>query len=152
MAGVTCLRVRVLGGVMAIGVRLGACLRAALTFVVATAAFALPPAAAGSIKDQLAKLDPEERAHQACVIKGLETIKHDKKLPGADRMKTSIFARATFSSNSVTTKGGAVKAHDHWYKLKFDCTVTPDQMKATAFTYEIGVEIPRDQWEDLGLW
>ena len=136
---------------MALGVRLGAHLRAALTFA-ATAIFALPPAAAGSIKDQLAKLDPEERAHQACVIKGLEAIKHDKKLPGADRMKTSIFGRAAFANNAVTAKGGAVKAHDHWYKLKFDCTVTPDQMKATAFTYEIGDEIPRGQWEDLGLW
>jgi len=136
---------------MALGVRLGAHLRAALTFA-ATTTFALPPAAAGSIKDQLAKLDPEERAHQACVIKGLEAIKHDKKLPGADRMKTSIFARATFANNAVAAKGGAVKAHDHWYKLKFDCTVTADQMKATTFTYEIGVEIPRGQWEDLGLW
>jgi predicted outer membrane repeat protein len=67
-------------------------------------------------------------------------------------MKTSIVARATFANNSVTTKGGAVKAHEHWYKLKFDCVVTSDQMKATAFTYEIGAEIPASQWEDLGLW
>jgi hypothetical protein len=74
-------------------------------------------ASGGSIKDQLAKLDPEERAHQGCVIKGLEAIKHDKKLPGADRLKTSIFSAAVF-------------------KLKFNCTVTADQMKATVFTYE----------------
>jgi hypothetical protein len=74
--GLTRPRVRVLGG-MAQKVRLGAHLRAALMFAGAAAAF-LPAAFGGSIKDQLAKLDPEERAHQACVIKGLETIKYDK--------------------------------------------------------------------------
>jgi predicted outer membrane repeat protein len=140
------------GKFMALGDRLGAHLGAALAFAAATATFAFPPAFGGSIKDQLAKLDPEERAHQACAIKGLEAIKHDKKLPGADRLKTSIFARATFLNNEVTTKGGAVKAHDHWYRLKFDCTVTADQMKAIAFTYEIGAEIPKSDWENLGLW
>jgi len=109
-------------------------------------------ATGGSIKDQLAKLDPEERAHQACVIKGIDTIKHDRKLPGAESMKASIFGRASFTGEAVATKGGAVRAHNHWYKLAFNCTVTADQMKATAFTYEIGAEIPQAQWEDLGLW
>jgi Domain of Unknown Function (DUF930) len=109
-------------------------------------------ATAGSIKDQLAKLDPEERAHQACVIKGIDTIKHDRKLPGAEGMKTSIFGRASFTGEVVTAKGGAVRAHNRWYKLAFNCTVTADQMKATAFTYEIGAEVPQDKWEDLGLW
>jgi hypothetical protein len=31
-------------------------------------------------------------------------------------------------------------------------SVTPDQMKATSFTYELGAEIPEAKWEDLGLW
>jgi Domain of Unknown Function (DUF930) len=109
-------------------------------------------AAAGSIDAQLAKLDPEERAHQACVIKGLDIIQREGKLPNADRMKTGIFGRATFTGDGVVAKGGAVRAHDHWYRLKFNCSVTADQMKATAFTYELGAEIPQAQWEDLGLW
>lgn len=130
----------------------GARMRALLALAVATATLASTPAIGGSIKDQLAKLDPEERAHQACVIKGLDMIKRDRKLPGAESMKTSIFGRAAFTGEAVTAKGGAVRAHNRWYKLKFDCTVTADQMKATAFTYEIGAEIPQAQWEDLGLW
>ena len=36
--------------------------------------------------------------------------------------------------------------------LKFKCDVSPDQMKALTFTYEIGKEIPEAKWEDLGLW
>jgi hypothetical protein len=126
--------------------------RAWFALAVAGCALVSTPALAGSIKDQMAKLDPEERAHQACAIKGLEAIRHDRKLPGADHLKTGIFGRAVYVGNEVTAKGGAVKAHDRWYKLTFNCTVTADQMKATAFTYEIGTEIARDKWEDLGLW
>jgi hypothetical protein len=137
---------------MTLAFELRARARAWFAFAAAGCALASAPALAGSIKDQMAKLDPEERAHQACAIKGLETIRHDRKLPGADNMKTGIFGRAVYVGNEVTAKGGAVKAHNRWYKLKFDCTVTPDQMKATAFTYEIGTEIPQDKWEDLGLW
>jgi hypothetical protein len=108
--------------------------------------------AAGSIDAQLAKLDPEERAHQVCVIKGLDIIRREGKLPGADLMKTGIFGRAVFAGDVVTAKGGAVRAHNRWYKLKFSCNVTIDRMKATAFTYELGAEIPQAQWDDLGLW
>jgi hypothetical protein len=137
---------------MTLALEPGARMRAWLALGALGCALVSTAAMSGSIKDQLAKLDPEERAHQACGIRGLDAIKHDHKLPGADRLKTGIFGRAAFVNNVVTAKGGAVKAHNHWYKLKFDCTVTPDQMKATTFTYEIGAEIPQPQWEDLGLW
>jgi len=115
--------------------------------------FLCPLAAqAASINDQLLKLDPEERAHQVCVIKGIDTIRRDGKLPKADRLKTSISGRAAFTGTQVAAKGGAVRAKSHWYGLKFKCDVTPDQMKALTFTYEIGKEIPEAKWEDLGLW
>jgi hypothetical protein len=109
-------------------------------------------AQAGDIEQQLGKLDPEERAHQVCVIKGVDTIRRDGKLPKADRLKTSITKRAAFTGTQVAAKGGAVRAKSHWYALTFKCDVTPDQMKALSFTYEIGAEIPEAKWEDLGLW
>jgi hypothetical protein len=51
-------------------------------------------AMAGSLEEALRKLEPEERAHQACIIKGLNTVHRDTRLRNADRMKTSIFGRA----------------------------------------------------------
>lgn len=107
---------------------------------------------AGNIHDQLMKLDPEERAHQACIIKGVDTIRRDRKLPGTDRLKTSIGGRATYTGTQVSSSSGAVRAKSHWYKVKFKCDVTPDQTKALSFTYEIGPEIPEAKWDDLGLW
>ena len=124
------------------------------TRVCVLAALFLLTAAPGhaGIREQLMKLDPEERAHQVCVIKGVDTIRKDRKLAKVDRIKTSITGRATYNGTQVSTKGGAVRAKDHWYGLKFTCEVTPDQMKALTFTYEIGAEIPESKWEDLGLW
>jgi hypothetical protein len=67
-------------------------------------------------------------------------------------LKTSILNPAELDGTVVTAKGAAVHAKDRWYALTFTCAVSKDLLKATSFTYEIGLEIPRDKWEDLGLW
>jgi hypothetical protein len=109
-------------------------------------------ATAGPVEQAMLKLGPEERAHQACVIKGIDELRRGKRLPQADRLKTGIFKPAAFDGTVVAAAGGAVRAKDHWYALKFTCAVTPDQMKATSFTYELGAEIPEAKWDELGLW
>lgn len=109
-------------------------------------------AVAGPVEQMMLKLGPEERAHQACVIKGIDELRRAKRLPGADRLKTGIFKPAAFDGTTVAATGGAVRAKDHWYALKFTCAVTPDQMKATSFTYELGGLIPEEKWDELGLW
>jgi hypothetical protein len=108
--------------------------------------------AAGSLERALMKLSPEERAHQACVVKGLETIRRDKRLAKADRLQPDTFKRANFADNVVIAKGAAVRNSQHWFELSFDCKVSDDQMKAVAFTYQLGKEIPPDTWADVGLW
>lgn len=108
--------------------------------------------AAGSLERSLMKLDPEERAHQVCVVKGLEVVRRDKRLAKADRLMPDTFKRAKFDGNLVSAKGAAVRAGGHWYALSFSCTVSPDQLKAVDFTFQLGDEIPPDTWEDVGLW
>jgi hypothetical protein len=107
---------------------------------------------AGSMDDALKKLDPVERAHQACAIKGVDTLRRDKRLPGADRLKTGVAGAAAFDGTVVTGKAGAVHAKGRWYTLKFTCAVTADRMKAVTFTYELGQEIPEAKWDAFGLW
>lgn len=107
---------------------------------------------AASMDQSLLKLDPEERAHQVCILKGILDINRSKKLKHVDRLKTSILSRATFDGTTVVAKGGAVRASNRWLQVSFTCAVTMDQMKATSFEYAIGPEIPESDWEDLGLW
>ena len=110
------------------------------------------PVQAASMNDVMMKLEPEERAHQACILRGIDTINRSKKLKGVDRLKTSILSRATFDGTTVVAKGGAVRADHQWYALKFTCAVGKDQLKATSFDYETGAPIPKTRYEDLGLW
>jgi hypothetical protein len=100
----------------------------------------------------LRKLDPEERAHQVCSIRGLDAIRRSAHLKGIDRVKTSGRSRAVFKNNVVTANGGAVRANHRWYALKYKCAVTADQMKATSFDFQLGAEIPEEEWENYGLW
>lgn len=123
------------------------CLAIAVALVMPVAAIA-----GAAFEKSLLKLSPEERAHQACVAKGLETIRRDKRLPGVDRIVPDTFKRTHYEGSVVSAKGGAVRARQHWYAISFDCTVSDNQLKAMAFTYKIGEEIPPDRWEDIGLW
>jgi len=102
--------------------------------------------------DVLAKLAPDERSHQACIMKGLDIVRKDKRLRNPDRMKTSIFSQAVLNGTVLTVNGGAVRSNNHWWRLGFKCELTKDLMKATSFTFEIGPEIPKNDWERLGLW
>jgi hypothetical protein len=100
----------------------------------------------------LKELEPEERAHQVCTLRGLEAIRKGSRLKGIDRVKTSTRSRAGFKDNIVTATSAAVRANHRWYSLKYKCSVTSDQMRATSFDYQLGEEIPESEWEDYGLW
>ncbi len=108
--------------------------------------------AAGSIEKSLMKLDPVERAHQACVVKGLGVVRKDKRLAKADRIMPDTFKRAQVEGNIVSAKGAAVHVGKTWYALSFECTVSDDQMKALDFSFQLGDAIPPESWEEVGLW
>ena len=118
------------------------------------AAFCCLPIAAqaGPMEESLKKLDPEERAHQACALKGMDALRRDKRLPRVDRLQTRVTGAAVIDGTVMTGKGGAVRAKGRWYALTFTCTVTADRMKALSFTYELGQEIPEAKWDAYGLW
>ncbi len=111
-----------------------------------------PVLADASMDRVLRELDPEERAHQACTLRGLGVLRKGTRLRGIDRIKSSTKVRATFKDNVVTATTGAVRAGRHWYSLKYKCAVTDDQMKAKSFDFQLGAEIPEDKYEDFGLW
>ncbi len=109
-------------------------------------------AVAGSMDKLLDKLAPEERAHQACILRGFDIVRNDTRLRGADRMKTSIFGRALLQGTTLNAKGGAVRVKGHWYAMGFTCTLSASLLKATTFSYNLGAEIGKKDWERLGLW
>jgi len=113
---------------------------------------AAPALADASMDRVLKELEPEERAHQVCGIRGLDAVRKGSHLKGVDRVQASIGKPAVFKNNVVTANAGAVRAKNHWYMLTYTCAVTSDQMKATSFDFKLGAEIPEAKWEDYGLW
>lgn len=100
----------------------------------------------------LKELEPEERAHQVCNMRGIDAVRKESRLKGVDRVTTTMQKPAVFKDNVVVAKSAAVRAKHHWYFLDFTCAVSGDQMKATSFDYKLGPEIPESQWADFGLW
>lgn len=107
---------------------------------------------AGGFDRALMKLAPQERAHQACVIKGLDVVRRDPRLRHADRMKTSILSPSTLQGTLLSAKGGAVRANHHWYAIEFTCRLSDDFLQATSFSFQLGQEIAQNKWETYGLW
>lgn len=126
--------------------------RKLMAMTLMTAIASVSSAYGTSLEDTLLKLAPDERARQACVIKGLERLRLDKRLPKVDRIKTSILTPARLDGVVVTGTGAAVRSQGRWYVISFSCLVTKDLLKATSFEYQVGEEIPAERWDNLGLW
>ena len=109
-------------------------------------------ATAGPLEQTLAKLEPEFRSHQVCILRGLDAVRRDPLLRKADRMKTSIFSQAVLEGTKLKAEGGAVRSGPRWYALSFSCDLTANLMKATSFSFTRGAEIPERDWDRLGLW
>jgi hypothetical protein len=100
----------------------------------------------------LRKLDPEERARQICMLKGLKEVQRNVQLASADRMQSSILSRASLQGDLLVANGGAVRVKGRWYALSFKCHLSADRMAADNFAFKIGAEIPKQKWNDFGLW
>lgn len=123
------------------------------TIAIACLLTLLPALAHSATLDQsLAKLDPEERSRQACASKGLDIMRKDARLRKADRINAATTKPAVLKGTTLTAPDAAVRAGKKWYTMTYACQLTPDFMKATTFTFILGPEIPKTDWEKLGLW
>lgn len=128
---------------------------AGLVSVAAAAATlcAAPALAQKKGADWTSKLEPRTRTIQLCNFAGLKAFARDKKLtPRADRVLVNAGSEPKIDASLVTGSGGVVRSGHRWFSFTFKCTLTPDGKQTSDFTYEIGKEIPKAQWEKLGLW
>jgi len=113
--------------------------------------------AAGSQGDprffaSLKRLDLETRLDQICDYEAMLRIGRDPRGFNPDRAKAEVLAKPRRTKNAVNTSGGAFRSNGKWYSLSYACEATPDHMKVTAFSYQIGHLIPASDWPKYGLW
>lgn len=118
-------------------------------FSMAVAVFLSAPAMAMTAleKAQLEKLDPATRLEQRCDVEAMERISQDERKFSVDKVLAYAFSDPEASKNTIQADGAAFRSRDHWYKLAFVCKTDDEHINITAFDYEIGDEVPLNQWD-----
>jgi len=117
----------------------------ALSLVVSSNAPALAMTALE--KAELEKLDPATRLEQRCDVEAMEQISRDVRKFSVDKVLAYAFSDPRAGKNSIKADGAAFRSGEHWYKLAFVCRTADDHISVTSFDYEIGDEVPQDQWD-----
>ncbi|MCL7997193.1 DUF930 domain-containing protein [Brucella sp. 21LCYQ03] len=119
-----------------------------LSFVAFLVAVSAPAMAMTALeKAQLEKLDPSTRLEQRCDVEAMEQISRDVRKFSVDKVLAYAFSDPHTSKNSIKADGAAFRSGEHWYKLAFVCKTADDHISITSFDYEIGDEVPQDQWD-----
>ncbi|MEO5807017.1 DUF930 domain-containing protein [Devosia sp.] len=103
------------------------------------------------VRDTLTLLDRSERITQLCNIEGLEQLRlfHPGERP--DSLDPSALAETTVREYTLEAPGGAYRLNRKWYEIRLTCTVAPDYLSVSAFSFAPGPAIPKERWESHNL-
>lgn len=96
-------------------------------------------------KAELEKLDPATRLEQRCDVEAMERISREKKF-SVDKVLAYAFSDPVTGRNSIEADGAAFRSREHWYRLSFACKADDEHINILSFHYDIGDEVPEDQW------
>jgi hypothetical protein len=106
---------------------------------------------AKSTRKKLEGLLPDERLIQLCNIEATEQLSRARDNFNADAVVVYAMSDPLLTTTTVSAKGAAVHAGTAWYRLRFECEVSPDFKAVTSFRYALGASIPPAQWEAHAL-
>ena len=98
-------------------------------------------------KAQLEKPDPATRLEQRCDVEAMEQISRDERKLSVDKVLAYAFSDPEVSNNTIKAGGAAFRSREHWYKLAFVCKTDDEHINVVSFDYDIGDEVPQDQWD-----
>jgi hypothetical protein len=114
--------------------------------------YALPVPSAAEFAGSLKMLDPATRFAQICDYEAMQKISHDAKKFRPDRAVGDAVSDSKVNGNTMTGEGGAFRSRGKWYRYSFACSTTPDHLKVTSITVDIGDPIPEEKWAAYNLW
>ncbi|MGE3147691.1 MAG: DUF930 domain-containing protein [Pseudorhodoplanes sp.] len=119
--------------------------------ILSLAVMLISPARASSLQANLKRLDPETRLEQVCDLEAMKRIRSDGRY-APDRAKSYVTSAPRRSGHTLTARGAAFRSGGRWFAFSFTCTGSPDHLRVTAFSYQVGKQIPESAWNAYGLW
>jgi hypothetical protein len=113
------------------------------------AAFGLcGPAAAKSPRDnQMLKLDLTTRIEQRCDARAMGIVGREHKGYRPDELVAYAFADPVIHGTNIKATGGAIRSAGRWYRLAYVCETSSDGLDIKSFSYRLGTEVPRSEWD-----
>lgn len=99
----------------------------------------------------LPRLAPEERIEQLCGLEAMGQIHAWQQSYEPDRVSAYATAGTRLSGRELRAEGAAFRSRQRWYGLSFNCTLSADLKRVTAFAFHVGEPIAPSRWEGLGL-
>ena len=103
------------------------------------------------VRETLPTLERTERVTQHCDIEAIEQIRVVNPTSFPDSVEAAAFAETSVTGLSVVAPGAAYRSHRRWYGVNFTCSVAADYASVTTFRFELGEEIPENEWEAHNL-
>ena len=99
----------------------------------------------------LPRLAPDERIEQLCGLEAMGQIHAWRQDFEPDRVSAYAMADIRLADHILRAEGAAFRSRRRWYALRFECTVSADLKRVTAFAFHVGDPIPSARWQALGL-
>lgn len=116
---------------------------------VVIAAFVLCGSAAAKSprNDQMLKLDLTTRIEQRCDARAMGTVSREHKGYRPDELVAYAFADPVIHGTNIEASGGAIRSAGRWYRLAYVCETSSDGLDIKSFSYRLGAEVPRSEWD-----
>lgn len=100
------------------------------------------------VRSTLKSLPPARRLAQTCMIEALGQAGHAGY--EAEAVYPNVFAPPVASGQTYSASGGAMRVGSTYYRMAYDCTLSPDMSKVTSFSFHIGDNVTQEVVQALG--
>lgn len=106
-----------------------------------------PALARSSRTDQMLKLDPATRVEQRCDARAMGLVGREHKGYRPDEFVAYAFADPVLHGTQIKASGGAIRSAGKWYRIAYVCETSQDGLEIKSFSYQLGAEVPRSEWD-----
>ena len=92
-------------------------------------------------REMLETLPPEKRLSQTCNIEALAQIGNAGEDFAPDVVMAEAYALSEMTDTRLVASGAIFRSGEKWFGVAFDCTLSDDLTRVTAFSYRLGADV-----------